>query len=93
MILPRRKFLTGLVGLIAAPAVCKAEFLMPVKKIWMPETIDVYVNGQLLIIGLEEDVGGGYTIPIPFDMDRNHEIGLQVRSGGRDDFSLEWSAI
>ena len=31
LILPRRKFLTGLMGLVAAPAVVKASSLMPVK--------------------------------------------------------------
>jgi len=31
IILPRRKFLTGLMGLVAAPAVVKATSLMPVK--------------------------------------------------------------
>jgi hypothetical protein len=33
LILPRRKFLTGLMGLVAAPAVVKAASLMPVKVI------------------------------------------------------------
>jgi len=33
LILPRRKFLTGLFGLVAAPAVVKASSLMPVKAI------------------------------------------------------------
>lgn len=33
LILPRRKFLTGLMGLVAAPAVAKATSLMPVKVI------------------------------------------------------------
>ena len=31
LILPRRKFLTGLMGLFAAPAVVRASSLMPVK--------------------------------------------------------------
>ena len=35
MILPRRRFLTGLAGLIAAPAVVRAEALMPIK-VWAP---------------------------------------------------------
>ena len=34
--LPRRRFLAGLVGLIAAPAVVKATSLMPVK-VWLEE--------------------------------------------------------
>ena len=35
LILPRRRFLTGLASLIAAPAVVKAEALMPIK-VWEP---------------------------------------------------------
>jgi len=31
LILPRRKFLTGLMGLVAAPAMVRASSLMPVK--------------------------------------------------------------
>ena len=31
LIMPRRKFLTGLIGLVAAPAVVKAVNIMPVK--------------------------------------------------------------
>ena len=31
LIMPRRSFITGLVGLVAAPAVVKASSLMPVK--------------------------------------------------------------
>lgn len=38
LILPRRSFLTGLVSLIAAPAVVRAESLMPIC-VWKP-TID-----------------------------------------------------
>ncbi len=33
LIMPRRKFLTGLLGLVAAPAVVKASSLMPVRVI------------------------------------------------------------
>ena len=35
VVLPRRAFLRGLVGLIAAPAVVKADILMPIK-VWPP---------------------------------------------------------
>jgi hypothetical protein len=35
LILPRRRFLTGLIGLIAAPAVVRAESLMLIK-VWAP---------------------------------------------------------
>ena len=53
LILPRRKFLTGLMGLVAAPAVVKATSLMPVKsfvepqlytfpnKVWVPRSSGV----------------------------------------------------
>jgi hypothetical protein len=35
LILPRRRFLTGLASLIAAPAIVRAEALMPIK-VWTP---------------------------------------------------------
>jgi hypothetical protein len=35
VVLPRRTFLTGLVSLIAAPAVVRAEALMPIA-VWRP---------------------------------------------------------
>lgn len=31
IVIPRRKFLTGLIGIVAAPAVVRASSLMPVK--------------------------------------------------------------
>lgn len=37
MILQRRQFLTGLVAAITAPAVVKAAWIMPVKKIIVPD--------------------------------------------------------
>jgi hypothetical protein len=40
LILPRRKFLTGLFGLVAAPAVVKASSLMPVKSVVEDFTTD-----------------------------------------------------
>ena len=42
MLHSRRGFLTGLVGFVAAPAVCKAEWLMPVKAIIKPEPFEVF---------------------------------------------------
>jgi hypothetical protein len=36
MILPRRTVLTGLVSLVAAPAVVRADALMPIK-VWTPQ--------------------------------------------------------
>ena len=35
VVVPRRGFLKGLAGVIAAPAVVRAEALMPIK-VWMP---------------------------------------------------------
>ena len=37
LIMPRRKFLTGLMGLVAAPAVVKAVNIMPVKSFVKPQ--------------------------------------------------------
>ena len=37
MTIQRRAFITGLVGLFAAPAIVKAAWIMPVKKIVVPE--------------------------------------------------------
>lgn len=39
LILPRRKFITGLVSLMAAPAIVRASSLMPVKVV-----IDPWIN-------------------------------------------------
>jgi hypothetical protein len=50
LILPRREFLKGLVGLVAAPAVVKAELLMPVK-VWRPPLI--WRNGMIACNGVE----------------------------------------
>ena len=36
LLMPRRKFLTGLFGLVAAPAIVKAANIMPVKVIELP---------------------------------------------------------
>lgn len=51
LILPRRKFITGLVSLMAAPAIVRASSLMPVKVVTQltPEEIygkifDNYIN-------------------------------------------------
>jgi hypothetical protein len=35
--LSRRGFLTGIVAALAAPAIVKAEILMPIKKIILPD--------------------------------------------------------
>ena len=35
VVLPRRRFLTGLASLITAPAIVRAESLMPIK-VWTP---------------------------------------------------------
>jgi hypothetical protein len=38
LILPRRRFLTGLASVITAPAVVRAEILMPIK-VWTPRAL------------------------------------------------------
>ena len=52
IILPRRRFIQGLVGLVAAPDIVKATSLMPVKvfdePLWeMYLDDDVYTNGLI----------------------------------------------
>ena len=39
LVVPRRIFIKGLVGLIAAPALVRAESLMPIK-VWTPELVE-----------------------------------------------------
>jgi hypothetical protein len=47
LILPRRGFLIGLASLLAAPAVVKAEVLMPVRVWrWRPRVVRTRVFGQ-----------------------------------------------
>jgi hypothetical protein len=55
--MPRRKFLTGLFGLVAAPAVVKASNLMPIKVL-------EYGQWQYTEVGVgfsitREEIGGG----------------------------------
>lgn len=75
LILPRRKFLTGLMGLVAAPAVVKAANLMPVKLVQFDNGValtsmahPVRTGGihlselrELLMPGLREMVDDMYT--------------------------------
>jgi hypothetical protein len=44
VVLPRRSFLKGFIGLIAAPAVIKAESLMPIV-VWRPEILCISGGG------------------------------------------------
>lgn len=53
LILPRRKFLTGLFGFVAAPAVVKASSLMPVKVMPPQVVIEQYAY---------QEIGLGYQI-------------------------------
>ena len=75
IILPRRKFLTGLFGLVAAPAVVKAASLMPVKaitqselytfphRVWVPPNSGVNLAQlrELLMPGLRKMADDMYT--------------------------------
>lgn len=49
--IPRRRFLAGLVGLIAAPAVVKAASLMPVKAFDGP--LDLFATMEMRLNGCE----------------------------------------
>jgi hypothetical protein len=57
LIMPRRKFLTGLMGLVAAPAVVKAANIMPVKVI----TPQWFANDGTGLVSMAHPVrtGGG----------------------------------
>jgi len=74
LFMPRRKFLTGLLGLVAAPAVVKASSLMPVKvvttselytfpsRVWVPPSsgINLAQLRELLRPGLEKMIDEMY---------------------------------
>jgi hypothetical protein len=49
LVLPRGAFLKGLVALIAAPAIVKAESLMPIS-VWRPR-LEAWRSRQLLHLG------------------------------------------
>jgi hypothetical protein len=57
LLMPRRKFLTGLFGLVAAPAVVKAANIMPVKVI----TPQWFANDGIGLVSMAHPVrkGGG----------------------------------
>jgi hypothetical protein len=57
IILPRRKFLTGLFGLVAAPAVVKAANIMPVK--YLPQHLHELDGIGLTTITHPVRTGGG----------------------------------
>lgn len=49
LILPRRKFLTGLMGLVAAPAVVKASSLMPAKSFVLDPFYDGFTTHDIRV--------------------------------------------
>lgn len=53
----RRGLLTGLISSLAAPAICKAEFLMPVKKIIVPERMIIGID-----FAISHDFGSTWVI-------------------------------
>jgi hypothetical protein len=62
LILPRRRFLTGLVGLIAAPALVRAESLMPIC-VWKPSFHRARIDAltppyRYLLVGEKSDLIG-----------------------------------
>lgn len=75
--IPRRRFLAGLVGLIAAPAIVRAESLMPVRT---PK----WVTGWDLAAGDDRD--GIYIMgERSFDFMREAEDFLDPKAGDRID--------
>ena len=50
---PRRSFLKGLIGLIAAPAVVRAEALMPIK-VWAPPRNSLWGIPSFAVLGSED---------------------------------------
>jgi hypothetical protein len=65
LLMPRRKFLTGLFGLVAAPAIVKAANIMPVKvPVKIPVKILEYGQWQYTEVGVgfsitREEIGDG----------------------------------
>jgi hypothetical protein len=53
IILPRRRFLTGLASLIAAPAVVRAEALMPIK-VWTPPRDSLWGIPSFAVLSSED---------------------------------------
>jgi hypothetical protein len=76
LILPRRRFLQGLVSLITAPAVVRASALMPIA-VWRPKLAFWQTKGAIIqttfltcdkddLLGVDLDSLG---LPTPLDMD------------------------
>jgi hypothetical protein len=53
LILPRRRFLTGLVSLLAAPAVVRADSLMPIK-VWRPPRDSLWGVPSFAVLSSED---------------------------------------
>jgi hypothetical protein len=77
LILPRRGFLKGLVALIAAPAVVRAESLMPIVP-WRPEFWFVHGGGMNVLSCRADDLIG-------FDL-----ASVGIMSPGRDGGWVRW---
>jgi hypothetical protein len=63
----RRSFITGLVALVAAPAIVRAGSLMPVRQMIVPlATVDAsgQIGGQLIVNGLTGSLRAGDVITI-----------------------------
>ena len=77
LILPRRDFLKGLLGLVAAPALVKAETLMPILP-WRPEFRFVHGGGMNVLSCRADDLIG-------FDL-----ASIGILSPGRDGGWVRW---
>jgi hypothetical protein len=53
LIMPRRRFLTGIATLIAAPAVVRADILMPIK-VWAPPPNSLWGTPSFAVLSSED---------------------------------------
>lgn len=75
MILPRRKFLTGMFGLVAAPAVIRVADLMPIRVV-KADPINVYygLDNEIFLTRLDISYGYGYVKPEWFTLEEARGI-------------------
>lgn len=87
--IPRRRFLAGLVGLIAAPAIVRAESLMPVRTPKWVTAWDLAAGDDrdgIYIMGERSDRNGIYIVgERSFDFMREAEDFLDPKAGDRID--------
>jgi hypothetical protein len=82
----RRGFLGGLLAAIAAPAVVRAELLMPVKQLWVPWG-EIEIHDSLRPDVPRQDLA---LLELAQRFVREHELehGLQLRIDGKPDYEF-----